>query len=352
MYMANFEDELLALCDPRKFQEPLDLKNFSEQQTLDFYRSMFLIRRSEEEIADLSLGQEIKTPVHLAIGQEAIAVGISSSLTSDDKIYSGHRGHAHYLALGASLNGLFAEVMGKETGVCKGMGGSMHLYDPDVGFHGSVPIVGGTIPIAVGAALACKYDNEGAIALCYFGDGAAEEGVLHESLNLAKTMELPILFICENNLYSSHLDIDLRQPSNRISRFAEAHKIGITLLDGNDVISISASIKEVIKKMRASGGPHFLEAVTFRWRGHVGPDINLDVGVRRSKKELEAWMKRDPIERLKLAILHEKQSLAEEIAEIENDVNTKINEAIKFAKLSPYPPSKNLLDFVYSNGTF
>jgi len=350
--MANFEDELSALCDPRKFQEPLDLKNFSEQQTLDFYRSMFLIRRSEEEIADLSLGQEIKTPVHLAIGQEAVSVGISSSLTPDDKIYSGHRGHAHYLALGASLNGLFAEVMGKETGVCKGMGGSMHLYDPDVGFHGSVPIVGGTIPIAVGAALACKYDNKGAIALCYFGDGAAEEGVLHESLNLAKTMELPILFVCENNLYSSHLDIDLRQPSNRISRFAEAHKIDITLLDGNDVISISASIKEVIEKIRAGSGPHFLEAVTFRWRGHVGPDINLDVGVRRSKKELEAWMKRDPIERLKLAILYEKQSLAEEIAEIENDVNTKINEAIKFAKASPYPPLKNLLDFVYSNGTF
>ena len=352
MYMANFEDELLALCDPRKFQEPLDLKNFNEQQTLDFYRSMFLIRRSEEEIADLSLGQEIKTPVHLAIGQEAVSVGISSSLTPDDKIYSGHRGHAHYLALGASLNGLFAEVMGKETGVCKGMGGSMHLYDPDVGFQGSVPIVGGTIPIAVGAALACKYDNEGAIALCYFGDGAAEEGVLHESLNLAKTMELPILFICENNLYSSHLDIELRQPSNRISRFAEAHKIGISLLDGNDVISISASIKEVIEKMRVGGGPHFLEAVTFRWRGHVGPDINLDVGVRRSKKELEEWMKRDPIERLKLAILYRKQSLAEEIAKIENDVNKNISEAIKFAKSSSYPPLKNLLDFVYSNGAF
>ena len=352
MYMANFEDELLALCDPRKFQEPLDLKNINEHQTLDFYRSMFLIRRSEEEIADLSLGQEIKTPVHLAIGQEAVSVGISSSLKPDDKIYSGHRGHAHYLALGASLNGLFAEVMGKETGVCKGMGGSMHLYDPDVGFQGSVPIVGGTIPIAVGAALACKYDNEGAIALCYFGDGAAEEGVLHESLNLAKTMELPILFICENNLYSSHLDIELRQPSNRISRFAEAHKIGISLLDGNDVISISASIKEVIEEMRAGGGPHLLEAVTFRWRGHGGPDINLDVGVRRSKKELEEWMKRDPIERLKLAILYRKQSLAEEIAKIENDVNKNISEAIKFAKSSSYPPLKNLLDFVYSNGAF
>ena len=350
--MANFEDELLDLCDPRKFQNPLDLKNFSEQQTLEFYRSMFLIRRSEEEIADLSLRQEIKTPVHLAIGQEAIAVGITSSLTPADKIYSGHRGHAHYLALGASLNGLFAEVMGKETGVCKGMGGSMHLYDPDVGFQGSVPIVGGTIPIAVGAALACKYDNKRAIALCYFGDGAAEEGVLHESLNLAKIMELPILFICENNLYSSHLDIDLRQPSNRISRFAEAHKIGTTLLDGNDVISISASIKKVIENMREGGGPHFLEAVTFRWRGHVGPDINLDVGVRRSKKELEAWMKRDPIERLKLAILYGKQSLAEEISEIENDVNTKISEAIKLARSSPHPSSKNLLDFVYSNGAF
>ena len=352
MNMANFEDELLALCDPQKFQEPLDLKNFNELQTLDFYRSMFLIRRSEEEIANLSLGQEIKTPVHLAIGQEAIAVGISSALTAADKIYSGHRGHAHYLALGASLNGLFAEVMGKETGVCKGMGGSMHLYDPSVGFQGSVPIVGGTIPISVGAAIACKYEKNGAIAVCYFGDGAAEEGVLHESLNLAKTLELPILFICENNLYSSHLDIDLRQPSNRISRFAEAHKIGITLLEGNDVISISAAAKETVMKTREGGGPQFIEAVTFRWRGHVGPDINLDVGVRRSRRELEAWMKRDPIERLKLAILYRKQSLAEEISEIENEVNTKISEAIKFAKSSAFPPSKNLLDFVYSNGAF
>ena len=148
------------------------------------------------------------------------------------------------------------------------------------------------------------------------------------------------------------MDIDLRQPSNRISRFAEAHKIGITLLEGNDVISISAAAKETVMKTREGGGPQFIEAVTFRWRGHVGPDINLDVGVRRSRRELEAWMKRDPIERLKLAILYRKQSLAEEISEIENEVNTKIGEAIKFAKSSAFPPSKNLLDFVYSNGAF
>ena len=186
--MDNFSDELFDLADPEKFQEPLELDNYDDQLVLNFYRIMFLIRRSEEEIANLYEAKDTKTPIHLAIGQEAIATGISCELDPQDKVYSCHRGHAHYLALGSSLKGLFAEILGKESGVCGGMGGSMHLFDPLSGFQGSVPIVGATIPIAVGAAIACEKDNKGAVAVCYFGDGACEEGVLHESLNLASTM--------------------------------------------------------------------------------------------------------------------------------------------------------------------
>ena len=208
----------------------------------------------------------------------------------------------------------------------------MHLFDPLSGFQGSVPIVGATIPIAVGAAIACEKDNKGAVAVCYFGDGACEEGVLHESLNLASTMQLPIIFVCENNLYSSHMDIDLRQPSNRMSRFADAHRIEAKAVDGNDVVAISNLSKYAIKRARTNKSPFFIEAITYRWRGHVGPNIDLDVGVRRSQSELLTWMKRDPIERLKVAILQRKQSLLKNMIEIEQKVNADIEEAVSFAR--------------------
>lgn len=346
--MIKFQDELGELADPHFYTEPLVLGNVDTDQLTAFYRSMFKIRCAEEAIANLSLNKETGTPVHLAIGQEAISVGIASNLCSSDKVYSGHRGHAHYLALGAPPFELFAEVLGKSDGASKGMGGSMHLYAPDVGFQGSVPIVGATIPIAVGAALACKMDGFGSVAVVFFGDGACEEGVLHESLNLSIVMNLPIVFVCENNLYSSHLDIHLRQPSNRVSRFAEAHKINSFVVDGNDVVAMQSVSRDAISTAQAGNGPSFIEAVTYRWRGHVGPNIDIDVGVKRSLSELEAWKKRDPLIRLQASLEAERAVSIDTLNKIKKSVELEISAALIKARKSPDPDPSCLLDFVYS----
>lgn len=346
--MIKFQDELGNLADPCFYTDPVSLENVHTDQLIAFYQSMFKIRCAEEAIANLSFNKETGTPVHLAIGQEAIAVGIAANLCSLDKVYSGHRGHAHYLSLGAPLFELFAEVLGRSDGASRGMGGSMHLFAPDFGFHGSVPIVGATIPIAVGAALACKMDGLGSVAVVFFGDGACEEGVLHESLNLAITMNLPIIFVCENNLYSSHLDIHLRQPSNRVARFAEAHKINSCVVDGNDVVAMQSVSRDAISNAQEGNGPSFIEAVTYRWRGHVGPNIDIDVGVRRSLSELEAWKKRDPLIRLQASLESERAVSSDTFSKIKKSVELEISAALIKARKSPYPDPSCLLDFVYS----
>jgi len=347
--MDNFHNELGNLSDPRQYTEPLDLKNYSTEWCLKSFRDMLKIRRAEEAIADLYKQQETKTPVHLGVGQEAIAVGISSHLTPKDRVYSGHRSHSHYLALQSPLSTLFAEVLGRETGASGGMGGSMHLYSPDHGFHGSVPIVGATIPVAVGAGLACKMDSRGDVAVCYFGDGASEEGVLHESLNLAKIMKLPVLFVCENNLYSSHLDIHIRQPSNSIARFARAHHIDCSVVDGNDVVEIADIAGRLIANARNGMGPCFIEAVTFRWLGHVGPNDDVDVGIHRSIEELNLWKMRDPIGRLSCSLIENRAIQQQQLNSIENEVNLEIESALGFARNSSFPPHNVLLDYVYAD---
>lgn len=346
--MKNFRDALGVLADPRELTGSLDLKNAPTDWLVDCYRDMITIRRTEETIADLYVAQETRTPVHLGIGQEAVAVGVSAHLNSGDRIYSGHRGHSHYLAMHASLRGIMAEVLGRATGASGGMGGSMHLYAPESGFHGSVPIVGATIPIAVGAGIACKMDGKGQVAVCYFGDGACEEGVLHESLNLARVMDLPVLFVCENNLYSSHLDIHLRQPSNSVARFAQAHEIDRRVVDGNDVMAVSDAASDLIESARAGNGPGFLEAVTFRWRGHVGPNTDIDVGVRRSPEELEAWKRRDPVRRLVDALVNDRGIEKARFDKIDAEIESEIADAVDFARNSDYPEGRVLMDYVYA----
>ena len=238
-------------------------KNF-----LQFLRLMLTIRIVEEKIGELVLEGLAKTPCHLAIGQEAVAVGVSAVLTSSDRVFGGHRSHSHYLALGGGLYPLLAEVLGKSEGASHGLGGSMHLYSGSIGFHGSVPIVGATIPIAVGAALAQpRWSGGRQIAVAYFGDGACEEGVFHESLNFAAVYGLPVLFVVENNLFSSHLHIELRQPSDSIARYAEAHRVRSLVIDGNDVGKVADAAEELVEPMRSGQGPALLEAVTFRFRG-------------------------------------------------------------------------------------
>jgi acetoin:2,6-dichlorophenolindophenol oxidoreductase subunit alpha len=329
-------NDLGTLSDPTLHQEPIDCSGKDPDYLLLLLRSMLTIRKVEETIADLTLAGEAACPCHLGIGQEACAVGISAALRNADRVFGAHRSHSHFLALGGTPRSILLEVLGKYEGASHGMGGSMHLIGENFGFFGSVPIVAGTIPLALGAGLAAKMDRKGDVAVSYFGDGASEEGTLHESLNFAAQFNVPVLFVCENNLYSSHLDIAQRQPSDSIARFADAHRIENRILDGNDVLAIASAAHSIVSGMRANPRPGFLELVTYRWRGHVGADENIDVGVRRSAEELAMWKKRDPISRLAAGI--DWQATRTSLDEIESSVENEITEALDYARRADYPP--------------
>lgn len=224
----------------------------------------------------------------------------------------------------------------------------MHLFSKEHGFYGAVPIVGGTVPIAVGAGLAAQMDKKGDIAVAYFGDGTMEEGVVHEAMNLASVMMLPVLFVCENNLYSSHLDIQFRQPSDRVARFADANHIPATVVDGNDLIKVTQAGKQLTDSIRKGGGPAFLEAITYRWRGHVGPDENIDVGIRRKAEDLAAWKKRDPIRRLVDSMTEQQWMTQSDYESLLDTVRQRVEQAKNKAEQAPYPDPSALLDLVYA----
>ena len=342
------DSDLGGLADPIQFVEPIKIRGVNSDTLMAYLRSMQLIRYAEEQIGELVKEGVAKTPCHLGIGQEAIAVGVAASLNSSDRVFGNHRSHSHFLALGGDVYSLIAEVLGKVDGTSNGMGGSMHLYGGSVGFHGSVPLVGATIPIAVGAALAAKMGGGDEVAVAFFGDGATEEGVFHESLNLASIYELPVLFVVENNLFSSHLHIQSRQPSDSVARFADAHRIRNKIIDGNDVISVATAAEELILEARNGGGPALLEVVTFRFRGHVGANEDIDVGVHREMKDVEAWKQRCPIKRLRIAMEDEGLLTEKQFNEQSTAVLSQVQLAVETAKSSSYPHKNNLLDFVYS----
>jgi pyruvate dehydrogenase E1 component alpha subunit len=223
----------------------------------------------------------------------------------------------------------------------------MHIVDRDNGFYGSVPIVGATIPLAVGAALAAKMDGGEDIAVSYFGDGASEEGVLHESMNFAASQSLPILFVCENNLYSSHLDIQQRQPADSIARFGRAHRIPCEIVDGNDVLIVREAAKRLIDVARRERSPGFLEVVTYRWRGHVGPNEDIDVGVRRSSEELAAWKRRDPIRRLTDGMKTCGHMTDVEISDLAQAIRDEVRLLCERALAAEFPRKEKLLGLVY-----
>ena len=264
--------------------------NLSELQA-----SMLRIRLVEESIANKYSEQKMRCPTHLSIGQEAIAVGVCSNLTNEDQVLSTHRAHAHYLAKGGCLNSMLAEIYGKVTGCSKGMGGSMHLIDKSVGFMGSTAIVGNTIPVAVGSALAMKIQEKKSISCICFGDGATEEGVFYESINFAIIHNLPVLFICENNLYSVYSGLEVRQPKGR-KIFEMVRAFGIESIhgDGNNVQQVSDYVDLARGKILSGNGPQFLEFDTYRWREHCGPNYDNDIGYRKEEEFLE-WKKKDPL---------------------------------------------------------
>ena len=344
--MKVVNNNLGSYDDPNLYNDPIKITEDIAIESFDSLKSMVKIRMVEDIISKNVEVGVIKCPCHLSNGQEAIPVSVSKLLSKNDYIFGNHRSHGHYLACGGSAYKLFAEVLGKATGCSRGMGGSMHICSIENGFIGSVPIVAGTIPTAVGAALTSKVNKSRAVAVAYFGDGATEEGAFHESLNLASKLSLPILFVCENNLFSSHLHILERQPINSTSRFAFANGIESYIEDGNDIISLTKTLNSIIPKIRKKQTPVFLEAVTYRLKGHVGHDENIDVGLNRSK-DLINWKKRDPIKRTLNGLINFDPNYEKKYNDYRNSLYKKLMKSWEKAISDPLPNKKQLLDTVY-----
>lgn len=305
-------------------------------------RDMVRIRRVEETLAELYPAGEMRTPTHFSIGQEAVAVGVCGALRRDDVVYSGHRCHAHYLAKGGDLHGMVAELYGRETGCARGRGGSVHLNDPDVGVIASSAILGQTMAVAVGTALAFTMDGRDQVAVTFFGDGTVEEGIFHETLNFAVMRRAPVLFVCENNGFSTHTRLEVRQPAS-VSIHARAASYGMPsrLVDGNDVFAVHAAAREAVAHARGGAGPFFLECTTYRWREHVGPQWDYDKGYR-TKAEVDAWIARCPIRRASERLLSEGVSTPERIAAMGRASQIEVDEAVAAARAASFPAVEDL----------
>lgn len=310
------------------------------------YRGMLRIRRIEEAIAERYAGQEMRCPVHLSIGQEAVAVGVCSALRQDDGVFSGHRAHAHYLAKGGDLTSMLAELYGLENGCSRGVGGSMHMIDLNAGFLGAVPIVGATVPLAVGAAWAARLKNENRVIVIFFGDGTFEEGVVHESINFAVLHNLPILFMCENNLYACYTRLSDRQPDRTIHGIAAAHGCQTITADGNDVQGIFDATTKAVEQLRLGGRPVFLECKTYRWREHCGHNYDDQLGYRPAG-ELDNWEAMCPIKHLTDQISATPEG-SKFINTAEQEIIEEIDTAFKQALASPLPSQADLQGYLYA----
>lgn len=312
------------------------------------YYQMLRIRVVEEMIADLYPEQEMRCPVHLCVGQEAISAGVCLHLTPGDYILSNHRSHGHYLAKGGDLKAMIAEIYGKATGCCQGKGGSMHLIDLSCGFLGAVPVVGSTIPMAVGASLGSSMRGEDRVTVVFFGEGATEEGVFHESLNFAMLKKLPVVFVCENNFFSVYSPLSVRQPAGReIFELAKGHGLEAYQADGNDVVEVYRLAERAVSKARNGGGPTFLEFKTYRWREHCGPYYDNHLGYRAECDFLE-WRRRCPLERFKERLQADGHLSLQEMEDMEKQIKAEMADAVVFAKQSPFPEADLLLKHVYA----
>ena len=312
----------------------------------NLFRVMLKIRKAEEKIVEVyAKEQEIRTPTHLSIGQEAVAAGLSQVLREDDQIFTGHRCHAAYLAKGGDLNEFFGELCGRATGSSFGRAGSAHLTDTQRGVYSS-PILGAMIPVAVGAAWSNQMDGSDRIAAVVFGDGAIEEGIFTESLNFALVKKLPVLFLCENNLYSTHSSLKVRQPALQIYQRMRLEGFKTQQIDGNDVVLVYQTLSNAVDQIRKGEGPCFVECMTYRIREHVGPLFDYDRGYR-SKEEVDAWMTRCPVKLFRNRLLAEGIMTEAELQKEEQFWEQKSREAYQKALQSPWPDRDSLLRFVY-----
>ncbi len=304
------------------------------------YRQLYRIRRAEEEIVRIYPSDKIKSPVHLSIGQEAVAVGVCDHLRPSDVLYGTYRGHAIYLAKGGSLGRMMAELFGKQDGLAAGKAGSMHLGDVGAGMIGTSAIVGTTLPLALGHAFALRQRKSSDIVCVFFGEGAMDEGVFHETANFASLKKLPILFVCENNHYAIYSHVSSRMPAVNLVERAEAYRIPARRITGGDIFEIGDAAREAVAAVRGGGGPRFLECETFRWRDHVGPGEDLHIGYRTADS-LKPWMDNDQNARL-AAMLGEATC-----RKIQGEVDAEIARAVDLAEKSPFPEPETMYDHVY-----
>jgi len=323
---------------------------YSAEFLQGLYTTMLRIRLAEEKLVEPILDGTVRCPVHLYSGEEAVACGIGANLLQKDYIFGNHRSHGHYLAKGGDLKKMIAEIYCKETGCCGGRGGSMHLIDPGNGVLGIAPIVAGTISLALGAALASSIRKDGRVAVTFFGDGATGEGVLYEAMNFASIKKLPIIFACENNLYSTHLPIREIRVKGQIVEVANPFGITSYQVDGNDVLAVYEAAKKATEQCRAGKGPVFMEFLTYRFRGHVGPDDNVQGAHTdiRPAAEIKKWLEKDPIIQFEKYLSENNLLDSEILKNIKSMIAAEVEEAVKFAVESNRPHKDEVTKYVFS----
>jgi TPP-dependent pyruvate/acetoin dehydrogenase alpha subunit len=320
--------------------------NIDSEQLMRMFRRMVMIRQFEENANDLYTRALMPGITHLYSGEEAIAVGVCEALRSDDYITSTHRGHGHCVAKGAALDRMFAELLGKEAGYCKGKGGSMHIADPDTGNLGANAIVGGSMGIATGAALSAKRQGNGRVAVCFFGDGALGQGLLYEVMNMAALWKLPVIYVCENNLYNEYTHNSETIAGDILTR-AKGFGVPGVSVDGQDVQAVYDAAKKLIDNARAGGGPQFLLCSTYRFTGHHVGDVNREY--YRSKQEEQLWKtERDPITLFSDWLIEQKIADRPRLDQIKSEVESEMKKAVQFAMESPYPAVDKVDQDIYA----
>src|SRR5918994_1936869 len=308
-------------------------KQESSKDLVDLLRRMWLIRAFEEKVSALYAERQIVGLLHLGIGQEAVAVGVCGLLRQDDFVFGGHRSHGHALAKGADVNRLLAEIAGRATGYCRGKGGSMHIVAKAAGFITATGVVGGTIPLALGAAFAAKERKNGQVAMVFFGDGAGQAGPFHESLNIASLWQLPVIFVCENNGYAEFTPLSAHTKIERLAQHAKTYGIPAGTVDGNDLFAVREALRTAVQRARSLKGPVFIECLTHRLRGHYEGDP----AKYRELSQLSEWKKKDPIARFTRALKSKKAVDDGELQSIEHQAHDAVEKAAEFALSSPWP---------------
>lgn len=331
--------------DEAKERQKDRLSSLEPAQLIDLYRQMILIRRFEEKAAEVYVAGKIGGFCHLYIGQEAVAVGSISALRKDDYVMGSYREHGQALAKGMSARAIMAELYGKVTGCSKGKGGSMHMFDKELGFLGGHAIVGGQIPLATGTAFASKYLGKDRVTLCYFGEAAVNQGAFHESLNMAQLWKLPVIYICENNQYGMGTSIQRAMSLRDVAQKACAYELASEFVDGMDVLAVREATMRAVERARKDYLPTLLEIRTYRFMGHSMSDP----GNYRTRAEIEKYQERDPIRLFAASLIEEKITDQETLDKIDHQVREEVEDSIRFAEESPLPPPEDLYTDVYAN---